>query len=229
VIERLVTIRGGSFPGDLLDTAAALLRGGAVVVHPTETIHGFGCRYDSLEGVKRIRRFKGREGKKPMILLVPQKSWIERLCRDVPDAAWKLAEIFWPGALTIVFRTRQQLCRDCPWIYQSVALRQSAHPFTARLLRKIDLPVVSTSLSRSGRALPQDSRRFLDELVEQFNTDDSLRLELAIIDEKLDNGSSAQPSTIVSVVDSESITLIREGALSAGEITEKSGLDLLRK
>jgi L-threonylcarbamoyladenylate synthase len=228
VIERLVTISGGSYPEDLLDTAVSLLRGGAVVVHPTETIHGFGCRYDSREAVERIRRIKGREGEKPMILLVPGKDWIERLCRQVPEAAWRLADLFWPGALTIVFRARQQIRRSCPWIYQTVALRQSAHPFTARLVQKIDLPVVSTSLSRSGQALPADSRRFLDKLVEQFKTENSLRLELAIIDEKLEN-SQSQPSTIVSVVDKDSITLIREGTLRAEEIAEKSGLALLRK
>lgn len=226
MIERLVTIQGSSYPGDLLDTAVSLLETGAVVVHPTETIHGFGCRYDSIEAVERIRRIKGREGKKPMILLVPGKDWIERLCQQVPEAAWKLAELFWPGALTIVFRVRQELRRKCPWIYQTIALRQTAHPFTARLIQKIDLPVISTSLSRSGKALPRDSRRFLDKLVELFKADDSLRLELAIIDEKLENGLS-QPSTIISVAEKDSITLIREGALKAEEITEKSGLIVL--
>ncbi len=228
MIEKLVTIHGGSYPEDLLDTAASLLKEGAVVVHPTETIHGFGCRYDSIEAVERIMRIKGREGKKPMILLVPGKGWIERLCREVPEAAWRLAELFWPGALTIVFHARQEVRQNCPWINQTVALRQTAHPFTAQLVQKIDLPVVSTSLSRSGQALPRDFRRFLDKLVEQFKTDNSLRLELAIIDEKLENGSS-QPSTIVSVVDKNSITLIREGALAAEEIAEISGLKVLRK
>ena len=228
MIERLVTISGGSYPEDLLDTAVSLLRGGAVVVHPTETIHGFGCRYDSSEAVQRIRRIKGREGDKPMILLVPGKDWIEKLCKQVPEAAWKLADLFWPGALTIVFRARQQTLRSCPWLYQTVALRQSAHPFTARLVQQIDLPVVSTSLSRSGHALPEDSRRFLDKLVEQFKTEDSLRLELVIIDEKLENGQS-QPSTVVSVSEKDSITLIREGSLRAGEIAGKSGLAVLRK
>lgn len=228
MIERLVTISGGDYPEELLDTAASVLKEGAVVVHPTETIHGFGCRYDSIEAVERIRRIKGREGKKPMILLVPGKDWIERLCREVPETAWRLTELFWPGALTIVFHARQQVRQNCPWIYQTVALRQSAHPFTSRLVQKIDLPVVSTSLSRSGQALPQNSHRFLDKLVEQFKTDNSLRLELAIIDKKLENGSS-QPSTIVSVVNKDSITLIREGALAAGEIAEISGLNVLRK
>jgi len=228
VIERLVTISGSDYPEELLDTAVSVLKEGAVVVHPTETIHGFGCRYDSIEAVERIRRIKGREGKKPMILLVPGKGWIERLCREVPETAWRLTELFWPGALTIVFHTRQQVRQNCPWIYQTVALRQSAHPFTSRLVQKIDLPVVSTSLSRSGQALPQNSHRFLDKLVEQFKTDNSLRLELAIIDEKLENGSS-QPSTIVSVVNKDSITLIREGALAAGKIAEISGLNVLKK
>jgi len=228
VIERLVTISGGSYAGDLLDMAASLLKGHAVVVHPTETIHGFGCRYDSLEAVERIRRIKGRGGGKPMILLVPGKDWVERLCREVPEAAWKLVELFWPGALTIVFRASRQARLKCPWIDQTVALRQSAHPFTARLVQKIDLPVVSTSLSRSGQALPADSRQFLNKLVEQFKKDNSFRLELAIIDEKLENGRS-QPSSIVSVVDRDSVTLIREGTLRAEEIAGKSGLAVLRK
>jgi len=223
VIDSLVTIQGGRYPESLVYEAAALLKNHAVVVHPTETVHGYGCRYDSADAVERIRCIKESKQNKPMILLVPGKKWVDILCRNIPELAWRLIELFWPGPLTVVFQARAGTRKVCPWLGETVALRQNAHPFTSRVLTEFDLPIVSTSLNRSGQPSPGNLRRYMEDLARKHNAEPRLRPELIVLDEKLTQGN-AQPSTVVSIVNKKSVRLIREGALSAAQIAEKAGI-----
>jgi L-threonylcarbamoyladenylate synthase len=169
---------------------------------------------------------KGREKDKPMVLLIPGQAWVDLLVRDVPDPARKLTEAFWPGPLTIVFRTGAKALEKCPWLNQTVALRRTAHPFTSRVLRELDLPIVSTSINRSGRPVPPDPLKYLEKLARRKKSTPELIPELAVIDQKLQD-SGSYPSTIVRVVDEETVQVIRHGALSAEIIAERAGIKVV--
>ncbi|MEA1996706.1 MAG: L-threonylcarbamoyladenylate synthase [Gemmatimonadota bacterium] len=220
MIDRLVTIHSDRFREDAVHVAVSCLKSSAVVVHPTETVHGYGSRYDSLEAFKRICMLKGRPQDKPMILLVPGPEWVNRLCRDVPGAAWKLIESFWPGPLTIVLQAVEKLC---PWQAHTVALRQSAHPFTLRVLRELGLPIVSTSLNRSGDRVPSNPCEYLENLAGNKNLEPGCRIELAVIDKAL-TGCETLPSTVVSLAGEKGIHLIRQGVLPISELKKKTGI-----
>ena len=224
---RQFTISGGDYPGELLKEAAGTVQRGGVLIHPTETIHGYGCRYDSSEAIGLIRRLKGRDEKKPMILLLPGRAWVEKICRDVPQTAYRLMDSFWPGALTIVLKSAESFRRECPWQSETVAVRQEAHPFTASLLELTDLPLVSTSLGRSGEPVPRDTLRFLRRLEEQFFKGEGPLLELAVVDLELEQ-KSCPPSTIIKAEEDGVLYLLREGALKAVEITQKTGIKVLQ-
>jgi L-threonylcarbamoyladenylate synthase len=75
---------------------------GKVIVFETDTVYGLGCLYNDLESVKRIYEIKRREPKKPMALLCANRSQVMPLVTDFSTGE-RLAEKYWPGALTIIF------------------------------------------------------------------------------------------------------------------------------
>ena len=90
-----------SDPNAVRDAAAILRRGGLLGI-PTETVYGLGADALNEDAVSRIFLAKGRPQDNPLIIHVPDASWLESYCRDVPPAAYRLAERFWPGPLTMI-------------------------------------------------------------------------------------------------------------------------------
>ena len=84
--------------------AAGIIRSGGLVGIPTETVYGLGANGLDSEAVERIFLAKGRPQDNPLILHIPDASWLERYCQDIPKDAWRLAERFWPGPLTMILR-----------------------------------------------------------------------------------------------------------------------------
>ena len=80
--------------GHDIPAAAAILREGGLLGIPTETVYGLGADGLNPEAVRRIFEAKGRPQDNPLILHIPEASWLERYCQDVPAAAYTLAERF---------------------------------------------------------------------------------------------------------------------------------------
>ena len=86
--------------------AADILRRGGLLAIPTETVYGLGANGLDETAVLHIFEAKGRPQDNPLILHIPDASWLTRYCEDVPDAAYKLAERFWPGPLTMILKKK---------------------------------------------------------------------------------------------------------------------------
>ena len=94
-----------------ISEAAELIRRGALVAVPTETVYGLaGSGFDEA-AVERIYEVKGRPEVKPLSLMVPGPEAFEKCCTEVPEAARTLAARFWPGPLTIVLPARPEIPR----------------------------------------------------------------------------------------------------------------------
>ena len=94
---------------DNIEDAAAIICAGGLVAVPTETVYGLaGCGLNE-QTVQQIYEVKGRPAVKPLSLMVPDESAMERYCEDVPDTAHTLARRFWPGPLTIVLRAKGEI------------------------------------------------------------------------------------------------------------------------
>jgi L-threonylcarbamoyladenylate synthase len=120
VVKRFLFLDGGQFPVEWISLAAGALDGGSVVVHPTETVHGFGCRWDCREAAERIVRMKGRDPGKSMLFLVPDLNWVERLTTGLSPESIQMVEKFWPGPLTLVFQASESVRKECPWLGETV-------------------------------------------------------------------------------------------------------------
>src|SRR5438270_1287147 len=87
-----------------IERAAALIRSGELVVFPTETVYGLGADALQPHAVERIFAAKGRPFSDPLIVHIADEETLATLVEEIPEAAHRLAQAFWPGPLTMIFR-----------------------------------------------------------------------------------------------------------------------------
>jgi L-threonylcarbamoyladenylate synthase len=146
---RVLDVRGNLPNTSVLGMAVRHLREGGVVAMPTETVYGFGCvlREDAL---LQVQRLKERGPGKPFLVLVPDRESVEGLMWT-PEAR-RLAEAFWPGALTLVLPDpRSTFPPGVRSPEGAVALRMSPHPVAKGLVEGLRGPLVSTSANPPGK------------------------------------------------------------------------------
>jgi L-threonylcarbamoyladenylate synthase len=148
-----------------IEEAGRLLRTGALVAFPTETVYGLGADATNGRAVAAIFETKGRPQFNPLIVHVPSLAEAERIA-DVTPVAHKLAAAFWPGPLTLVLRRRPEagLSDLVSAGLETVAVRVPAHPVALALLVAAGVPVAAPSANRSGRVSPTSAQHVADDL-----------------------------------------------------------------
>lgn len=131
--------------------AAQVIRSGGLVAIPTETVYGLGANALDPEAVKRIYEAKGRPSDNPLILHIPGPEWLERYCTSVPESAYRLAEEFWPGPLTMILPRKDIVPDRTTGGLDTVGIRCPNHPVTLALIAAADLPIAAPSANTSGR------------------------------------------------------------------------------
>ncbi|MFN4309389.1 MAG: L-threonylcarbamoyladenylate synthase [Ferrovibrio sp.] len=199
-----------------ISEAAEKLKAGEVVAFATETVYGLGADATNPFAVAKIFAAKGRPDFNPLICHIADLSQLDALV-TVDTRARRLAEAFWPGALTLVLPRRP----DCPVApavsagLPTLALRMPAHPQARALLRQVGRPVAAPSANRSGHVSPTTARHVRD----------SLGPDIAV----LDGGPCpvGLESTVVGLTGPQA-TLLRPGGLAAEEIERVLGAPLAR-
>ena len=95
-------------------TAAEIIKNGGLVAIPTETVYGLGANGLDENAVLKIFEAKGRPQDNPLILHIADPDQIESLCHHIPQAAYDLADAFWPGPLTMVLPARKAIPKRAP-------------------------------------------------------------------------------------------------------------------
>jgi L-threonylcarbamoyladenylate synthase len=193
-------------------SAISALKGGRLVVLPTDTVYGIGA--DAFDGtaVAALLAARGRGRDMPVPVLVGSWHTIDGLVYSVPDAARDLIEAFWPGALSLVVRQAPSLQWDLGDAHGTVMLRMPLHPIAIELLREVG-PMAVSSANISGRpaaVTAADAHEQLADLVEVY----------------LEGGPSAQQaaSTIVDLTDTQP-RVLREGPVTAAAIADVLGIE----
>ncbi|MEY4952177.1 MAG: hypothetical protein RL299_601 [Pseudomonadota bacterium] len=188
--------------------AAALLRAGELVAVPTETVYGLAARADSVDAVAAIYRAKGRPSFNPLIVHVASSEQAEKIA-IFDDRARKLAEAFWPGALTMVLPLRED-ARIAPAVtagLPTIALRCPSHPAMQAVLEVTGLPLAAPSANRSGGVSPTTAEHVAASLAG--------RIPLVLDGRAC---SAGLESTIVALRDNGSWQLLRLGPIDGTQI-----------
>ena len=206
--------------------AKAALAKNHLVVLPTDTVYGIAADAFSRKGVAALLAAKGRGRQSPPPVLIPKLATMDALAEHVPQVARRLAEEFWPGALTMIFKAQLSLQWDLGETKGTVALRMPDHQIALHLLEEVG-PLAVSSANLTGQPAATDAQQAFDYLGES-------------VDVYLDAGESpkGEASTILDLTDlaetyfdgkvetTGKIRVVRAGALSLAAIRDVVG-DLL--
>lgn len=208
-----------------IEEAGSIIRRGGLVAFPTETVYGLGG--DALNGASsaRIYSAKGRPSDNPLIVHIADMEALTPIVEQVPEAAYKLADRFWPGPLTMIFRKAQCVPRETTGGLDTVAVRMPSNKIARALIRAAGGYIAAPSANLSGRPSPTFAKYVIEDMTGR-------------IDMILDGGGSdiGLESTILDLT-GEAPTILRPGyiteellreviggvELDAGSIDETSG------
>ena len=136
---------------DTAAIAAEILKNGGLVALPTETVYGLGADGLNETAVAHIFKAKGRPQDNPLILHVAKPLEMEKFCHDIPQAAYALADAFWPGPLTIVLPARDIVPRRTTGGLSTVAIRCPETEITRKIIALAGVPIAAPSANISGK------------------------------------------------------------------------------
>ena len=131
--------------------AAEIIKNGGLVAIPTETVYGLGANGLDEAAVAKIFEAKGRPQDNPLILHLSGPEQIELYCHHIPQAAYDLAEKFWPGPLTIVLPARSCVPKRTTGGLSTVAVRCPDSDVTREIIRLSGVPLAAPSANISGK------------------------------------------------------------------------------
>jgi L-threonylcarbamoyladenylate synthase len=145
--------------------AARLIRDGALVAFPTETVYGLGGDATNERAVAKIFEAKGRPQFNPLISHVTDATHAQRFVRWNATAV-KLAARFWPGPLTLVLprAAGSPIALLATAGLDTVAIRAPAHPIAQALIRAAGRPIAGPSANRSGAVSPTRAEHVAESL-----------------------------------------------------------------
>ena len=131
--------------------AAEIIKNGGLVAIPTETVYGLGANGLDEAAVLRIFEAKGRPQDNPLILHISGPQEMERYCHHIPQAAYDLAEAFWPGPLTMVLPAKSIVPRRTTAGLDTVGIRCPDSAVTREIIRLSGVPIAAPSANISGK------------------------------------------------------------------------------
>ena len=188
------------------EKAAAMLRKGGLVAVPTETLYGLAANAEDGVAVQMIYNVKKRDYDKPVSVLVTGMEMVERYCVNIPPAAYRLAEKYWPGPLTMILEDAGAVPAMVTADTGTLGVRCPDHPLTLAIIRAAGVPLAAPSANPAGQAPATTAQQVLD----YFDRE---------IEGVMDGGPCAVgvPSTVVDLTGEEP-EILREGGIPAGEL-----------
>jgi L-threonylcarbamoyladenylate synthase len=188
--------------------AAETVAAGGVIAFRTDTFYGLGADPFSRNAIAKIRKLKGREDTKPILLLISDADEVGRFIATRSETFDSIAKRFWPGPLTLIGPARPELPDELTAGTKTIGLRLPNEENVRALVSACGGALTATSANVSGK----QPARAAKEVEEYFPEG---------IDLIIDGGevTVTQPSTVVDLSGSQA-RLIREGAIPRKQLEE---------
>lgn len=148
----------------IMKEAGELLKAGALVAFPTETVYGLGANALDEKAAAKIYAAKGRPSDNPLIIHIADMDSLPRITKEIPDAAYQLAEKFWPGPLTMVLKKSEEVPYGTTGGLDTVAVRMPSHPIALEMIRHGGGYIAAPSANTSGRPSPTLAEHVADDM-----------------------------------------------------------------
>ena len=188
--------------------AAGLLARGEIVGMPTETVYGLAADAENPRAVERIFAAKGRPQDNPLIVHIAETAQLEEYAHSIPDIAYRLAEKFWPGPLTMVLPKKEKIPNITSAGLNTVGIRMPCHEAARSLIRYSGKALAAPSANLSGSPSPTEAAHVMADMDGR-------------IPAVVDGGSCpvGVESTVISF-EGNAVRLLRPGFVSAEELSE---------
>lgn len=184
-----------------------------LIVLPTDTVYGIGADAFSAFAVNALLEAKGRGRQSPPPVLIPSLDTLRALTSNPPAIAFKLAENFWPGALTLILHAQPSLRWDLGETKGTVALRIPNNDVTLALLKEVG-PLAVSSANLTGEPAANN----VEEAENYFGKKVGVYLDGG-------ESKSAKPSTILDLTEDGFVKVVRIGVLTLAQIKKAVGTD----
>ncbi len=198
----------------LVEEVASILRGGGLCAFPTETVYGLGADGYNPDAVVKIFNIKRRPPDNPLIMHVSSEEMFEDLTSDVPEIAYRLISLTWPGPLTLVVTKSERVPKEVSAGLPTVAVRCPGHPIPLELINVLGRPIAAPSANISGKPSPTNVNHVIEDL-------------MGLVDVIVDGGETffGVESTIVDVT-TDPPTLLRPGPISVEDLIRITGTEV---
>ena len=192
-----------------LEKAAEFIKNGDIVGIPTETVYGLGADASNEEAVRRVFEAKGRPADNPLIVHLADFSQAVSFTQFIPPLAYKLAEHFCPGPLTMVLPKNESIPMITSGGLDTVGIRVPSHPVMHRIIELAGRPIAAPSANTSGYPSPTSAERVMRDMKGRIS---------AIVD----GGSSefGVESTVIAIEGDSSVRILRPGCVTKEMLSE---------
>ncbi len=185
--------------------AAKHIQEGKLVAFPTETVYGLGANALDANAVARIFELKERPSFDPLIVHIARLEDIEQLTSTHDERVYQLAELFWPGPLTMILPKSSIVPDIVTSGLETVGIRMPGHPIAQELIRLAGCPIAAPSANKFGQLSPTKAHH--------------VQKQLPDVDYLLDGGQSdvGIESTIIRL-NNKGFEILRHGIITKEEI-----------
>ncbi len=192
--------------------AAELIKSGEIVGIPTETVYGLGADASNEEAVAKVFQAKGRPADNPLIVHLADFSQAVDYTKSIPELAYKLAERFCPGPLTMVLSKNDRIPMITSGGLDTVGIRVPSHPVMHRIIELSGCPIAAPSANTSGYPSPTSASHVMRDMSGKI---------AAVVD----GGSSefGVESTVISIEGENTVRILRPGCVTKEMLSEICG------
>ena len=208
---RIITIDESNIDLDKIAKAGNIIKAGGLVAFPTETVYGLGGDALNSSSSEKIYAAKGRPSDNPLIVHIARMEDLDKIVEEIPDSAKKLADKYWPGPLTMIFKKSNAVPYETTGGLDTVAVRMPVHRTALEFIKASGGYVAAPSANISGRPSPTCAKYVIEDM--------QGRIEMII-----DGGDSGigLESTIVDLTGDKPI-ILRPGYVTEAMLTEVLG------
>ena len=186
---------------EVLETAGKIFKSGGLVAFPTETVYGLGADGLNADASKKIYAAKGRPSDNPLIIHITNMDALEKIVKEVPEVARIVAEKYWPGPLTMIFKKADCVPYGTTGGLDTVAVRMPVHEVARAVIDAGGGYIAAPSANTSGRPSPttaehvrEDLEGKIDMIVDGGTVD--IGVESSILDVTVDPPMILRPGAI---------------------------------
>lgn len=148
----------------IIEEAGKIIKDGGLVAFPTETVYGLGGDALNPESSAKIYAAKGRPSDNPLIVHIADMESLNRIVKEIPEAAIKLAKVYWPGPLTMIFQKTDAVPLETTGGLQTVAVRMPDDPVALAFIKAAGGYIAAPSANTSGKPSPTLARHVAEDM-----------------------------------------------------------------